>query len=150
MLIMRKQGWLGWSYVVQNGTQQPVADLSVAVFGDSGSFSIQGTRYVVEHEGWLGRRFRLQRDGAIVARTSKGSAGHVFEIEAGEARYSLRQKSFASPEYVVLDGSRRVGSLLRPSYVRSAQVDACAEVPLPVQVFLLWLMALLWKWQVSP
>ncbi len=150
MLTMTKQGLLGWSYAIQDETQQPVAELSLAVFGDSGSFSIGGAAYAVKHEGWFSRRFRLEREGTVVARARKGSDGHMFELEVGEACYSLRQRSFASPEYELLDGSRLIGSLVRPSYVRRAQLSVSEEIALPVQVFLLWLMALLWKWQVAP
>ncbi len=150
MLTMTRQGLLGWSYAIQDDAQQPVANLSIAVFGDSGSFSIEGATYAVKHEGWFGRRFRLEREGTVLARARKGSPGHAFELEVGEACYSLRQESFASPKYQLLDGSRLIGSLVRPSYVRRGQLSVSAEIALPVQVFLLWLVALLWKWQVSP
>ncbi len=150
MLTMTRQGLLGWSYTIQDETQQPVAELSLAVFGDSGSFSIGGAAYTVKHEGWFSRRFRLERDGTVVARAGRGADGHAFELEVGEARYSLRQKSFASPEYELLDGSRPIASVVRPSYVRRAELSVSAEIALPVQVFLLWLVALLWKWQISP
>jgi hypothetical protein len=149
MLTMTRKGWLGWDYVVYDEARQPIADLSVGTFGDSGSFSIQGTTYLVQHEGWFGSRFRLERNGAIVARTRNGSKGHAFEIEVGESCYSLGQPSFFSAEYALLDGTRRIGSVVRPSYVRSAQVQVSVETPLAVQVFLLWLVAVLWKWQVT-
>jgi hypothetical protein len=150
MLTMTRKGWLGWNYVVLDEARQPIADLSVATFGDSGSFSIQGTAYVVQHEGWFDRRFRLERDGAIVARARNGSPGHAFEIEAGESCYSLSQTSFSGPEYALLDGATRIGSVVRPSYIRPAQVQVRVDTPPAVQVFLLWLVAVLWKWQVTP
>jgi hypothetical protein len=149
MLTMTRRGWLGWNYVVHDEARQPIADLSVGTFGDSGSFSIQGTTYLVQHEGWFGSRFRLEKAGATIARSRSGSKGHAFEIEVGESRYSLGQPSFLSPKYALLDGATRIGSVVRPSYVRPAQVEVSVDTPLAVQVFLLWLVALLWKWQVT-
>jgi hypothetical protein len=149
MLTMTRKGWLGWSYVVHDEARRPIADLSVGIFGDSGSFSIQGTTYLVQHEGWMGGRFRLEKDGVIMARTKSGSKGHAFEIEVGETSYSLGQPSFLSPKYALLDGATRIGSVVRPSYVRRAQVEVSVDTPLAVQVFLLWLVAVLWKWQVT-
>jgi hypothetical protein len=51
--------------------------------------------------------------------------------------------SLLTGEYSLFEGSRKVGSVFRPLFF-GAQLVMPLDVALPVQLFMLWLIVLLW------
>ena len=145
MLTLRPKGWWGGTYLVRDEAQQQVAELSIGFLVEHGRISTSLGDYAVRREGLLRGPFCLESQGGVVARAHKHPLRQIFEIDTADRRYLLRRLSFWSGEYALLDGERKVASLYRPMLLRRAQLAAGADLALPVQLFLLRLMLLVWK-----
>ena len=90
--------------------------------------------------------FILESAGTVLARAEKPSAFRRTLLIHYEGReFTLRATSVFWRHFVLLDGSRQIGSLAPNSvFTRGAAVDLPDEWPLPVRVFIIWLTVILW------
>ncbi|MBM3470135.1 MAG: hypothetical protein FJX73_05000 [Armatimonadetes bacterium] len=91
--------------------------------------------------------FVLESGGAVLARAEKPSAfRRSFVIEHEGRRYTLRSRSAFLRAFVLLDGSAEVGSITPEGMLtRRADVTLPLDLPLPVRVFIIWLVLILWR-----
>ncbi len=144
MLTVRPKSWIGWTYVIQDAARQTVGEVSCGFLSNRGAIRLGADTYAVRPEGFVRGPFRLEGPSGVLARGRKRPLRAAFDIEVGEKRYLLRRTSWLSAEWVLLEGSLRVGSLLRPLLTRRATLEVAAAVPLPVQLLVLWLTV--WAW----
>ena len=93
----------------------------------------------------IGER-RLTREGlAVPLRTKLFDTLRVL-VEHSGRQYTLRATSALRREFILLDGSTRIGSLSPDGiFTRRADVDLPSTLPLTVRVFIIWLTVMLWK-----
>lgn len=124
-----------------------IATLDVSWWKDAGTFAIDGTEYSLSREHLMDGAFVLQGDGEELARATKPSAFRSrFDLEIGDGWYSLARTSALGRAYRVVDEDAEVGTI-RPAgwLTRRALVDLPSEWPLPVQVFVFWLVLVMWN-----
>ena len=146
MLKAIPKRWFSWDFTVMEGSQ-PVADIDVSWWREKGLLTVHGIDYMVYREGLMSGAFILELDGTVLARAEKPSAFHrAFLIEHAGKQYTLRAKSAFRRAFLLLDGSREIGSLSPEGiFTRRATVEFPEELPLPVKVFIMWLAVILWK-----
>ena len=146
MLQLVPQGWLTWNFdVLEDGRQ--IARIKVSSLPESGSFSIDGLNYRAYREGMFSGEFFLEQDGQTIARAQKPSAfQNSFDIQYSDRIYTLKKESIIGRSFVLLLGDLETGSI-RPEGLlsRKAAVSLPGDMPTPVQVFVMWLVILLWK-----
>jgi hypothetical protein len=144
------QGWFSWNFaVLQQGS--PIAEIDMSSWGEKGELAIAGTTYKTYRERLMSGLFVLELNGAQVATAEKPSAFlRSFNVVHEGRNYVLKAASSFGRRFVLLEGEgeREIGSV-RPAglFTRKAIVDLSDELPLPVQVFVLWLTLILWKRQ---
>lgn len=146
MLKAIPKSWFSWDFSIVEGST-PVAEISVAWWRERGELKVRGSTFNVYREGPMMGDFVLESGGAVLARAEKPSAfRRTFLIVHEGRRYTLRSRSALLREFVLLDGSTEVGSIA-PEWIltRRAAVSLPLDLPLPVRVFMIWLVLILWK-----
>ncbi len=147
MLRAIPKGWFSWDFTVVDEESGPVAEIDVSTWREKGLLTVDGVGYEVFREGLMSGAFLLKQGDSLLARAEKPSAfRRTFLIDYSDRHYTLQARSFWRRELVLLDGSLEVGSLApEGAFSRRMRVDLPEELPLPVEVFLVWLAVILWK-----
>jgi len=160
MLRAIPKGWFSNDYEIYQGETQ-VAFLDPSAWRERAELEIEGRRYFLEREGWVGE-FRLLDEvkHPLVTATKPSAFKSRFEVTWGERRYVLEKASFWRSGFAVreiIPGEtpsgdtpsreelRTVGSIEREGvFTRRAAIDLPEDWPLPVQVFVFWLVVVIW------
>ncbi len=138
--------WFSWDFrVLENGVERAVIDKSWV--RERGTFVIDGETYTVGRTSVLRGTFALECGGRVVADARKPSVFfRSFEIAAGTDRYTLRAASIFRREFLLLRQGKVVGAISPVSmFGRHAEVTLPEEIQLPVQLFIVFLVLVLWK-----
>jgi len=146
MLQLVPSHWFLWDFTVRQGSEI-LANIDVSQWREKGVLTIQGTRFLVYREGFFSGDFVLESSDTIVARARKPSAFlRSFIVEHAGRQYTLRQHSAFRRPFQLLDGDREVGAITQEGFfMPRASVVMPQDMPLPVQVFIAWLVIILWK-----
>ncbi|MGA7413009.1 MAG: hypothetical protein WBW33_21210 [Bryobacteraceae bacterium] len=146
MLELVPHSVLSWDFsVLREGV--PVAEIDVSWFREKGVLTLDGVQYPVYREHLLSGAYILELNGTQLARAEKPSAlFRCFLFEHPGKTYTLQAGTAVFRKFVLLDDDREVGSITPEGpLIRNAMVDLPDNLPLPVQVFLIWLTVILWK-----
>lgn len=158
MLRAIPKGLFSNDYEIYRDEDQ-VAFLDPSAWREKAELEIEGQRYKLDREGWVGEFRLLDKMNHPVAKAAKTSAfKNRFEVEQGERRFVLDKTSFWSRGFSLWEvvpgpaGSEAreslVGQIDREGLLtRRAVIDLPEDLPLPVQVFLFWLVVVLWNRQ---
>jgi hypothetical protein len=139
----------GWDYKVMRGNQC-FARLDVAWFRERGEVTIDRCVYEVGREGLMSGAFTLSLGGETLASAIKPSVfTRLFEIEHDGRSYVLESASSFVRKFVLRDADGHEVGAVRPVHLvsRKAIVDLPPELPLEFQVFVTWLVIVMWKRQ---
>ena len=146
MLAIEKQHWYSWDFTVSQAGRR-IAEIGLS-WRERGQLTVNGQAYTVRRERAFGSEFRLESPGGgTLATAVKPSLfRRVFEVTHGAKTWTVRRQSHFSRRIQVLEGDRETGHITRSSWwsyrASAALPDA---MPVPVQVFCVWLAALIWK-----
>jgi len=147
MLKAIPSNWLSWDFRVSDGGRE-VAEMGLSFWREKGSLSIEGIPYRVYREGPAHGAFILEDPGGrIVVRAEKPSAlRRSFLVGYDGWRLTLEARSAFGRTFVLRDSQGEIGSV-RPDNIvtRRATADFPEAFPLPVRIFLLWLVFILWR-----
>lgn len=146
MLAIEPQHWYSWDFTVSQAGRR-IAEIGLS-WRERGRLTVNGLAYTVRRERAFGE-FRLEAAGGTVAVAVKPSVfRRVFQVTHGANTWTVRRQSAWSKRIQVLEGDREIGHITRGSWwsyrASAALPDA---MPMPVQVFCVWLAALIWKRQ---
>jgi hypothetical protein len=146
MLQIVPTSWWSWDVKVSDEAR-PVADIAMSWWREKGALAIDGARYRVYREAPLSGAFVLAGAGGVLARAEKPSVfRREFVVRHAGREYTLRPRSMFRRAFVLLDGSREVGSLAPQSaFTRKAAADLPHDLPLPVRAFIVWLILVSWR-----
>jgi len=146
MLKLVPKSWFSWDFVITDGVS-PIADIDVSWWREKGVLTVRGSTYDVYREGLVSGAFLLESSGSLLARAEKPSAfRRAFELEYGKKFYTLQAESAFRRKFVLTEGGREVGWLSPDGvFTRRATADLPEGIPLPVKVFIIWLVVILWK-----
>ncbi len=147
MLKLIPKSWLSWDFTAFDASRA-VADFELSSWREKADLTIQGVPYSVYREGWMSGDFILKAvAGPELARAEKPSAfRRRFVIRHAGRSYTLCAASAFLRRFVLLDGSREIGSVSPQGFFsRRATVVVPDEMPLPVRIFVAWLAVILWK-----
>jgi hypothetical protein len=138
--------WYSWDFDVTDGGRH-VAHLDVSAWREQGVLTIDGVAHLVYREGVGSGEFLLERDGIVLARATKPSAFRsAFEVRHDGRTYELAKESLWQRRFVLRSGNAEIGSLAPRSAIGREAVATLPEPwPLPLKVFVIWLVVILWK-----
>jgi hypothetical protein len=146
MLRAVPKSWFSWDFDVLDGAQT-VAEIELAWWAEKGRLTVQGASYEVYRKGWWGGAFVLEAGGAVLARAEKPSAFlRSYVIEHAGKRFTLRAESPFGRSFLLVHAPQAIGSLSPEGlFTRRARVDLPEDLPLPLRVFIVWLVLILWR-----
>lgn len=138
--------WYSWDVTVTDESR-PVADIATSWWREKGELTIGDTTYRVYREAPMSGAFVLEHAGCVLARAEKPSVfRRTFVIRHAGREYTLRRESMFRRAFVLLDGSRQIGSLApNGAFTRKAAADLPRDLPLPVRMFIVWLTVISWR-----
>ena len=127
--------------------QRLLGELETSFLTSNGQLELEEGTYQLYREGRFSGAFLLEHDGKVVARAVKPSAfQNRFEIETPDRQFILRKPSSINRKLIVLDGAKEVGSIYPIGvFTRRTHVDLPDDWPVPIQVFLFWIVFNVWK-----
>ena len=145
MLRAIPKGIFSWGFDVHE-EGRAIAAVDVSWMRERGELLVKGESCSMYREGLLGD-FVLEWKGGVVARATKPSAFHRRFVVRYEGReLELGAKSVFGRTFVLLDGGAEIGRIAPEGiFTRKARIDLPDDVPLPVQVFMFWLVVILWR-----
>jgi hypothetical protein len=130
-------------YEIRRG-KTPVAILresgSLDIGADHASIIIDGSSYELSRAL---RKFCLRLDSKVVASATKRIFRRVFDVVWQHKHFTLKQTSFFSTTFAVLEGDQAVGSINwlgvnNPNF--DDTIDLPDRIGLEVQIFMAWLV----------
>ncbi len=124
-----------------------ISYLDLGCWREAGEIQVQDKPYRLSREGLMSGAFVLETEGWPVARATKPSAFRsFFELEIDSRRYSLTRASMFTRAFSVLDGDSEVGRIRPAGFLsRRALIQLPAEWPQAVQIFVFWLVVIIWN-----
>ena len=146
MLDVVPTHWFSWDVTVTDQSR-PVADIAVSWWREKGALRIDGETYRLSREAPLFGDFLLERAGSVLARAQKPSVfRREFVVRHDGREYTLRPRSMFRREFVLLVGSRQIGSIApKNAFTRRAAADLPQDLPVPVRMFIVWLTVISWR-----
>jgi len=131
--------WLSWDFSVVRG-DSVVAEIEIPRWRKKDALKVGGLHYAAYREGLIGGAFILALDTTQLARAERTNwLSRSFTIKHGEKTYRLKAEWWG-PSFILLDNGQEVGSLVpRGMFTRKTSVSLPDELPLPVQMFVIWL-----------
>ena len=126
-----------------------LGEVSASIWRDKARLEIGEGTYELYREGQFSGDFVLEHNGNVVARARKPSAfRNQFEVELPNQLLVLRKLSLLNRRFGLFDGERQLGSIYPLGiFTRRSNIDLPSDWPLPIRVFLFWLVFVIWKRQ---
>lgn len=144
-LTFSPQSLFTWNYWVLE--QEVIGAIEFNFGQDSGQISLGSTAYVIQQDRRSGEWLLLANNTVQASAYRFGSSTHSFDVTYGHQRLSLRSGRFGGTALTI---HRQDGTLLgdiRPNSLvkRKAKLHCSPELGVPIQLFLFWLTALIWR-----
>ncbi|MEN6428998.1 MAG: hypothetical protein ABFE13_26925 [Phycisphaerales bacterium] len=123
--------------------------LDMAWLREGGRFTWSGTDYRLSREGpWTGD-FLLTADDQVLARATKDSVFfRSFTIRLDGRELLFRAAAWLFRRFELIEGDSVIGEVVPDHFLtRACTVEFPDDLSVPVQVFLFWLAALMWRRQ---
>lgn len=145
MLEAVPTSWFSWNVRVEEAGRE-LALLERSFFLDRGRFAIDGVEYRIARGGF--RVWLLEADdGRTLARARATGVVRVgFEVTAQDRVLTLRAARPLSRRFLLFHGDLEIGSMHATSlFRRSAHAAFPDHLPLPLRLFLAFLVFTAWK-----
>ena len=124
-----------------------VVGFDVAWLREAGRFDWMGTEYELRREGpWVGN-FLLMANGQVLARATKDSVfARRFTVHIDGRELTLRAAAWLVRRFELIEEQSMVGEVTPDHFLtRSCTAQFPQDLSVPVQVFLFWLVVLMWR-----
>jgi hypothetical protein len=134
-----------WNYSITFSNGVKLALVKYNYWSDQGGITLESSCYEIRHV-WYSSEWTLELDGRVVAVAIKHPFYRFFDISYGSQNIVLRADSPFLKPFIVQQAGRLLGTI-KPmhSFTRQASIDCSSSITIPVQIFLFWLTALMWK-----
>ncbi|HKX33435.1 MAG TPA: hypothetical protein VJ302_37505 [Blastocatellia bacterium] len=146
MLKLTPKGWLSWDFLIGEH-DLTLGEVDFSWMGEKGSITLGQSTFKAYRRGMLGKEYALESNGVILARAEKTSLfRRSYEVRFGNRSYTLQAESMFHRAFVLMDGQTEVGWISPDGSITRCTSAALPEhFPLPVKVFIIWLVLLTWK-----
>lgn len=147
MLKAVPHAFFSWDFTILKN-DVPIAEIDTAWFMERAEIDVEGQRYAIRRESWgCGRFFMETPAGDVIASVEKPSwLFRRYVVDFDGRRYELKALAPIARSFGLFDQERRIGTI-RPDaiLIRRTTLDLPRTMPVAVQVFLFWLVLILWR-----
>jgi hypothetical protein len=145
MLEAVPRGFLSNDYTLRS-LDGSLAELDVSGWRERAEFELDGVPHRLYREGVLSGAFVLERAGEVAARAEKPSAWRArFVLHLQGRTLELRRLGWGR-RFGLFEEGREVGRIAPAGvFTRRARIELPAGYPLPLQLFLFWLVLVIWR-----
>ena len=139
-----------WSWSLRvTADGRELARLELARLRDNASFQLAGIPYTLTRTGVFRGLYSLEERGRTIARAQRrGFIRPSFQVATGDREITLRQRGFFGSTFAVEHNRSHLGTIRRTGLLtRRAQASLDDRIPLPCQVFLIFLAQVQWRAQ---
>ena len=128
-----------------------LAGFDMSWLREGGRFTYEGREYHLAREGFWSGDFALTVDEGVLALATKESAfTRRFVVRVGTRELVLEPASLFGRSFRLVENGSAVGHVLPEHwFARACTLEFPDELPVPVQVFLFWLVVLMWRREAS-
>lgn len=147
MLNAIPRNWFSWDFRILDGDRD-VAEMDLSFWREKGVLSVEGVPYRVYREGPAHGAFILEDPGGqVVARAEKPNAlRRSFLVDYDGRRLRLDAWTPFGRSFVLRDDQGVIGTVKPDNFItRRATANFPEAFPLPVRIFLLWLVIIMWR-----
>jgi hypothetical protein len=142
MLHATPRGLFTWGFTIRH-SGDTIADIAPSWLGERAEITVEGHTYSAYRESLVAGTFALQSEERTLARARKASA---FDIDLAGRPMELKALSVWRRAFGLFDNGVQVGRISPASWFGwHAVIDLPPDIPLPAQLFLLWLVLVLWR-----
>jgi hypothetical protein len=146
MLHAMPRGLFTWGFTVrQDG--DTIADIDPSWLRERAEIRVEGQTYSAFRESLLAGTFMLQSGERTLARARKASVfARAFDIDLAGRPMELKAASVWRREFGLFENGVQVGRISPTGWFSwQAVIDLPPDIPLPAQLFLFWLVLVLWR-----
>jgi len=147
MLNAIPKQWFSWDFrILEEG--RDVAEMDLSFWREKGVLSVEGIPYRVYREGLASGAFMLENPGGqVLVKAEKPNAlRRSFIVEYEGRRLRLEAWTPFGRAFVLRGDQGVIGTVKPDSFLsRRTTADLPEDFPLPVRIFLLWLVIILWR-----
>jgi hypothetical protein len=113
---------------------------------EGGCFTYGERQYLLSREGFWSGDFLLVTDQEVLARAAKSAFVRRFVVRTAERELVLEPASPFTRTFHLVENGLIVGYVVpNHLFTRACTLEFPDDLPVPVQVFLFWLVALMWR-----
>jgi hypothetical protein len=138
--------WFTWnSEVLENDIS--IASIEFLAWGENGEIITHDCCYKVYREPGLSASFFLEENGKRIAWAIKPNPFYkLFEINYAGTEYELKAESPFLRQFILQERGLIIGAISpNHAFTRRAIAELPANIPLPIRLFMIWLVLLLWR-----
>jgi hypothetical protein len=145
MLRAERRGFFSTGYSIVREDGAAVGSIDWAWFKEAANVVVEGRSYRFYRQGNFQSTFTLEHaDKTLAKARSAGLCSRAFQINSNGDSWQLKADSCWGFAFGVYREDVQIGGICPAGWTsRTFSVDLPPEVPLPVQVFLLWLVLVL-------
>lgn len=140
------KSWFSWNFKISEGPTT-IADLDLSSWREKGSLHIGEDDYDIYRKGLISPTIFFEEKGKLLARAEKSSMfRRGFSIQIDGRDFVLERKSGFRRAFVLSNDLGAIGSVAPISiFTRKATADLPEDLPVPIRLFVVWLVLLSWK-----
>jgi hypothetical protein len=141
--VVRKSAW-SYAFSVMDGTESLAQTVDLSWRRDEAELRLPDATYSARRQR---STYVLEAAGSVLARAERPrKLFRELIIEHAGHPYTLRAKSVFSREFLLFERATYLGSISPEGlFTRKSTVDLPKELPLYLQVFVMWLVMCFWK-----
>ena len=140
------EGWWKPKYrILSSGSTVGIIS-GACVADEEGAVEIGETLYDIYSKGWWRKEYAFRgKDFAVFAQETGSFFRTEITIEHEKRNYTLTKKSFFKRDLVLEENDHVLGTLYDAGFLSSETIaDLPKDIPIQVQVFIIWLALVLW------
>lgn len=150
--VLSDEGWWSISKYTIFDNDLVVTEIPEQLVSDkSGTIVVEGRDFSFDSEGWWPKRYFLTGDDLAAAAKDTFSLGSSFSImiKGVDQEFAFKPESPFRRKLVLYIGDQARGTLAPGGHFKEEMMIAelPSEMPLPVRIFLIWLVLVAWSEQ---
>jgi hypothetical protein len=145
LLEATSHGIVSWDFgISRDGVT--IADIDMHWLRERAEVTIAGQPFTVCRTSMVRDTFEMQSGTEVLVRAQKAVLRRSFGVEFTGRNLELKALSIFTRAFGLFEHGIQIGRIGPTSWrTRDAVIDCSGEIPIPVQVFLFWLVVILWQ-----
>lgn len=125
----------------------PAGAIECSRMWERATITIDGASYAGAREGKMSGQFYLEANGNRLATAAKPSTrGRRFTVQVGDRTLTLQAASTFGRSFILTEHDVQIGGIIPLGWLsRKWRAEFPADLALEAQVFLIWLVIILWR-----